>query len=83
MDLNGEMACNTKSADYLSDIEKVYSGGASKPKRQVLSVVRITIKYAYGTNQLAVMNTVKRLKEAEFTRINIVKLYRRLGDGVL
>lgn len=70
VDLNGEMAYLYKSADYLSDIEKVYSGGASKANAGFVGRA-YNDKYAYGTNQLAVTNLIKRLKETEFTRINI------------
>ena len=70
VDLNGEMAYLYKSADFLSDIEKVYSGGASKANAGFVGRA-YNDKYAYGTNQLAVTNLIKRLKETEFTRINI------------
>lgn len=70
VDLNGEQAYLYKSADYLADIEKVYSGGASKSNDGFVGRT-YNEKYAYGTNQLAVTRLIKRLKETEFTRINI------------
>lgn len=70
VDLNGEMAYLYKSDDYLSDIEKVYSGGASKANAGFVGRT-YNEKYAYGTDQLAVTHLIKRLKETEFTRIHI------------
>ena len=70
VDLNGEQAYLYKSADYLADIEKVYSGGASKSNAGFVGRT-YDEKYAYGADQLAVTRLIKRLKEAEFTRIHI------------
>lgn len=70
VDLNGEMAYLYKSADYLSDIEKVYSGGASKANAGFVGRA-YNEKYAYGTDHLAVTHLIARLKETEFTRIHI------------
>lgn len=70
VDLNGEQAYLYKSADYLADIEKVYSGGASKSNAGFVGRT-YNEKYAYGQDQLAVTCLIKRLKETEFTRIHI------------
>lgn len=70
VDLNGEQAYLYKSADYLDDIEKVYVGGASKSNAGFVGRA-YDEKYAYGADQLAVTRLIKRLKEAEFTRIHI------------
>ena len=70
VDLNGEQAYLYKSADYLADIEKVYSGGASKSNAGFVGRT-YDEKYAYGQDQLAVTRLIKRLKETEFTRIHI------------
>lgn len=70
VDLNGEQAYLYKSADYLADIEKVYSGGASKSNAGFVGRA-YDEKYAYGQDQLAVTCLIKRLKETEFTRIHI------------
>lgn len=70
VDLNGEQAYLYKSADYLVDIEKVYSGGASKSNAGFVGSA-YDEKYAYGQDQLAVTRLIKRLKETEFTRIHI------------
>ena len=70
VDLNGEQAYLYKSADYLDDIEKVYSGGASKSNAGFVGRA-YDEKYAYGQDQLAVTCLIKRLKETEFTRIHI------------
>lgn len=70
VDLNGEQAYLYKSADYLADIEKVYSGGASKSNAGFVGRA-YDEKYAYGQDQLAVTCLIKRLKETGFTRIHI------------
>lgn len=70
VDLNGEQAYLYKSADYLANIEKVYSGGASKSNAGFVGRA-YDEKYAYGQDQLAVTCLIKRLKETEFTRIHI------------
>ncbi|WP_273397105.1 hypothetical protein [Thermophilibacter mediterraneus] len=70
VDLNGEQAYLYKSADYLADIEKVYSGGASKSNAGFVGRT-YDEKYAYGADQLAITRLIKRLKETEFTRIHI------------
>lgn len=70
VDLNGEQAYLYKSADYLADIEKVYSGGASKSNAGFVGRA-YDEKYAYGQDQIAVTRLIKRLREREFTRIHI------------
>lgn len=70
VDLNGEQAYLYRSIDYLSDIEKVYSGGASKSNTGFIGQP-YREKYAYGSDPLDTTNLIKRLKETEFTRIHI------------
>ncbi len=70
VDLNAEQAYLYKSADYLDDIEKVYSGGASKANTGFVGR-NYNEKLSYGANQLAAAQLIKRLKETEFTRIHI------------
>lgn len=69
IDLNGEQAYLYKSADYLSDIEKVYFGGASKSNSGFVSHSYIA-KYDYA-DQVAAANLIKTLKENEYTKIHI------------
>lgn len=70
IDLNAECAYLYKSADYLEDIEKTYSGGASKSNAGFIGGAYYK-KYAYGIDQLAATLLIKRLKENEFTRIHV------------
>lgn len=69
IDLNGEQAYLYKSADYLSDIEKVYFGGASKSNSGFTGHSYIT-KFDYA-DQVAAANLIKVLKENEYTKIHI------------
>lgn len=69
IDLNGEQAYLYKSADYLSDIEKVYFGGASKSNSGFTGHSYIT-KLDYA-DQVAAANLIKTLKENEYTKIHI------------
>lgn len=69
VDLNGEQAYLYKSQDYLSDIEKVYFGGASK-SNSGFTGHSYTTKFDY-TDQVAAANLIKTLKENEYTKINI------------
>ena len=57
------------AADYLSDIEKVYFGGASKSNAGFVGHSYIA-KYDYA-DQVGVSNLIKILKENEYTKINI------------
>lgn len=70
VDLNGELAYHYKSGDYLPDIEKVYSGGASKSNTGFDGRPYVT-KYAYGADQLDAVRLIEQLKETEYTRIHI------------
>lgn len=70
VDLNGEQAYLYRSVDYLADIEKVYSGAASK-SNSGFAGGECNEKYAYGADQLAATRLIERLKEKEFTRIHI------------
>lgn len=69
VDLNGEQAYLYKSQDYLSDIEKVYFGGASKSNSGFTGHSHIK-KFDY-TDQVAAANLIKTLKENEYTKIHI------------
>lgn len=70
VDLNVGQAYLYKSADYINDIEKVYSGGASKSNVGFIGYT-YDEKYAYNSNQFAASQLIKRLKEKEYTRIHI------------
>lgn len=70
VDLNSEQAYLYRSSNYLADIEKVYSGGASKANSGFVGQT-FDEKYAYGKDQLDAVRLIKRLKEKEFTRIHI------------
>lgn len=70
IDLNAEQAYLYKSANYLNDIEKVYSGGASKSNTGFVGR-GYNKKYIYGADQLSTTQLIKCLKETEFTRIHI------------
>lgn len=69
IDLNGEQAYLYKSADYLSDIEKVYFGGASKSNSGFVGHSYIA-KFDYA-DQVAAANLIRVLKENAYTKINI------------
>lgn len=69
VDLNGEQAYLYKSADYLSDIEKVYFGGASKSNSGFVGHSYIA-KFDYA-DQVAAANLIRVLKENAYTKINI------------
>lgn len=69
IDLNGEQAYLYKSADYLSDIEKVYFGGASKSNSGFVGHSYIA-KFDYA-DQVAAANLIRVLKENVYTKINI------------
>lgn len=69
VDLNGEQAYLYKSQDYLSDIEKVYFGGASKSNSGFVGHSYIA-KYDYA-DQVAAANLIRVLKENAYTKINI------------
>lgn len=70
VDLNSEQAYLYKSQNYLSDIEKVYVGGASKSNAGFTGGAYAE-KYEYGTDQVATANLIKVLKENNFTKIHI------------
>ena len=70
IDLNGEEAYLYKSNDYLTDIEKVYSGGASKSNTGFIGQPYIE-KFAYGADPLAVTKLINSLREKGFIRIHI------------
>lgn len=70
VDLNGEFAYLYKSADYLSEIEKIYSGGASKENEGFISKPYNT-KLAYKMDGLDSETLVKILKETNYTKIHL------------
>ena len=70
IDLNAELAYLYKSNDYLNDIEKVYSGAASKENHGFIGH-RYIEKYEYGTSQMDVTRLINCLKTSEFIRIHI------------
>lgn len=70
VDLNASQAYLYRSADYLPDIEKVYSGGASKSNEGFIGGPYVE-KYSYGSSQLDASKLIKCLKGNEFTRIHI------------
>ena len=69
VDLNGEQAFLYSSADYLSDIEKVYSGGASKSNTGFMGG-SYKEKYNYSKH-LDASRLIKVLKSSEWTKIHI------------
>lgn len=69
IDLNGEQAFLYKSADYLSDIETVYSGGASKANVGFIGHT-YDQKYDYS-KQLDASKLITVLKSTEWTKIHI------------
>lgn len=70
VDLNNEQAYLYKSADYLADIEKVYSGSASKQNTGFVGR-SYNDKYEYGSDQLQADELIKTLKTNDFTKIHI------------
>ena len=69
VDLNGEQAYLYKSADYLADIEKVYSGGASKSNAGFVGG-SYAEKFSYG-NQLDASKLIDVLRSCGWTKIHI------------
>ena len=69
VDLNGEQAYLYKSADYLTDIEKIYSGGASKANAGYVGGTYVA-KYNYA-QQLDAAKLIAVLKTVEWTKIHI------------
>ena len=69
IDLNGEQAYLYKSADYLADIEKVYSGGASKSNSGFVGNA-YNQKYDYS-KPLDATKLIAVLKSVEWTKIHI------------
>ena len=69
IDLNGEQAYLYKSADYLTDIEKVYSGGASKSNSGFVGNT-YNQKYDYS-KPLDASKLIAVLKSAEWTKVHI------------
>lgn len=69
VDLNGEAAYLYKSALYLSDIEKVYSGGASKSVKGFAGGT-VDQKFDYS-NAMDAAKLISVLKTNDFTKIHI------------
>lgn len=70
IDLNKETAFWYKSNDYLIDIEKVYSGGASKNNSGFIGKNYIS-EINYGNNPIESEKLVSILKDTSVTKINI------------
>lgn len=69
VDLNADQAYLYKSVDYLDDIEKLYSGGASKGDKGFTGSP-YDEKFSYD-NHLGAANLINVLKQNEFTKIHI------------
>lgn len=69
VDLCGEKAYLYHSADYLSDIEKVYNGGASKDNAGFMGKSPI-VTYTYS-DQVGAAGLIQTLKEKNWTRVHI------------
>lgn len=69
VDLNGETAYKYESATYIDDIEKVYSGGASKGDKGFAGG-NYAAKFEYS-KQIDAANLITVLKENKFTKIHI------------
>lgn len=59
-----------KSADYLTEIEKVYVGGASR-KNVGFFAKDYVLKFEYGENQSDEFSLIQLLKENNYTKIHI------------
>lgn len=69
IDLNEAQAYLYHSADYLSDIEKVYVGGASKDNKSYAAAPYLE-KYSYGEEKDA-SKLIQILKEKSFIKIHL------------
>ena len=69
VDLNGETAYLYHSSDYLLDIEKIYSGGASKGNTGFAGKPYIA-KYEYS-KQLDATKLIEILRESNWTKVHI------------
>ena len=69
VDLNGETAYLYHSQDYLNDIEKVYTGGASKDVKGFAGGPYVE-KYDYSTD-MGAASLVATLKTNDFTKVHI------------
>lgn len=70
IDLNASTLWRYHSAAYLSDIEKLYTGGASKDNSGFIGHPAVE-KLQYGANPVDAERVVALLKENEFTKIHI------------
>jgi len=69
VDLNAEQAYLYKAIDYLSDIEKIYSGGASKDDKGFVGK-DYNEKYSYN-KELDAANLINTLREKHFEKIHL------------
>ena len=69
VDLNGEQAYLYKSVDYLADIERIYSGGASKANTGFIGGSYVE-KFDYS-QQLDASKLISVLKSTDWTKIHI------------
>lgn len=71
VDLNTQVVYEYKSKDYLDDIEKVYSGGASKNNSGFVGKPYVR-KYDYSdVMSIDVANLIKILRKTSWTKIHI------------
>ncbi len=70
VDLNGEKAYLYHSLDYITDIEKVYQGGASKSNTGFSGKTYVK-KYEYGSKPVDATKLIAMLKTSDWTKINI------------
>lgn len=70
VDLNAGQAYQYHSVDYLTDIEKVYAGGASKSNAGFVGQPYLR-KYAYESNSLDSADLITTLKQTQFTKIHM------------
>lgn len=69
VDLCGEVAYLYRSADYLAEIERVYSGGASKANTGFMGKA-FDERFDYS-DQLGAAGLISTLKECRWTRVHI------------
>lgn len=70
IDLNAGVAWYYKSDDYIEQIEKLYTGGASKDNSGFIGGAAIRVLH-YGKNQIDAENLIVLLKETKWTKIHI------------
>ncbi len=70
IDLNAEIDYYFKSAPYLTEIEKLYTGGASKDNSGFIGGSAVETLH-YGSNQLDTTRLIELLKQRDYTKIHI------------